>query len=586
MRWLALPLVAAFALARAAHGDTLEEIVKSDWQWRLRAYPQLATHVGVHDYDDRLARVDEVAQQQALAHFREVAKKVGALDLDKLSVDDRVTARVLAEQARARIAEIELHGYLMPMNGDSSFYGNLAELPRSHEFRTVEDYRRYIKRLRDVPRYFDENIELMREGLRRKLTVPQVILKGRDAAARAEAEVASPEKSSFYAPFLKMSPTVPVADATKLRAEAAAAIKEAVMPAYAKVATFLAKTYIPGARQTIAAYDLPDGKAIYRAAIREYVTLDMTPEEIHALGMKEVARIHAEMEAVKKQVGFNGDLPSFMDQLRHDPQFYAKTPEELLMRASRIAKRIDAKLPRYFGLLPRQTYGVDPVPDAIAPFYTAGRYVPGPPGQSGTYWVNTYDLPSRPLYALPALTLHEAVPGHHLQGALAAEKADLPTFRRFAYFSVTGEGWGLYSEHLGEEMGIYQTPYEEFGRLTYEMWRACRLVVDTGMHAMGWTPRAGARVHEGEHGAVGARDRDRDRSLHRLARAGAVLQDRRAQDPRAPRESRAGARRALRPPPVPRRGTRPRLGAAAGPRGGDRQVHRRSRGQQVQVISL
>jgi uncharacterized protein (DUF885 family) len=501
MKWLALPLVAIVALARPVHGQTLDEIVKADWAWRLTAYPELATFVGVHDHDDRLARVDEVAQQQALAHYRDVARSVAALDLDRLSIEDRVSARVLAVEARDRIAAIELHEYLMPMNGDSSFFGDLTELPRMHEFKNVQDYRMYIQRLRDIPRFFDENIALMREGMKRKLTLPQVILNGRDAAARAQAKLAAPDKSPFYAPFIRMPATISSTDAAKLRADGAAAIQDAVMPAYAKVATFLATTYIPAARQTIAATDLPDGKAFYRAAIREHVGLDMTPEEIHALGLREVARIRAEMEAVKTQVGFAGGLPAFMDELRHDPQFYAKTPEELLMRAARIAKRIDAKLPRYFGILPRQTYGVEPVPDAIAPFYTGGRYVAGPPGTSGTYWVNTYDLPSRPLYVLPALTLHEAVPGHHLQGALAAEKTDLPPFRRHASFSVTGEGWGLYAEHLGEEMGIYQTPHEEFGRLTYEMWRACRLVVDTGIHALGWS-REKARAYLKENTAL------------------------------------------------------------------------------------
>jgi uncharacterized protein (DUF885 family) len=214
----------------------------------------------------------------------------------------------------------------------------------------------------------------------------------------------------------------------------------------------------------------------------------VAPEELHALGLREVARIRARMEAVKSEVGFKGELPAFFVSLRNDPRFHARTPEELLMRASFIAKTIDGMLPAFFGLLPRLPYRVEAVPADIAPYYTGGRYVQAAAGSTepGTYWVNTYDLQSRPLYVLPALTLHEAVPGHHLQIALAAEQQGLPAFRRFAYFSVTGEGWGLYAEKLGEEMGIYRTPYEQFGRLTYEMWRACRLVVDTGMHALGW----------------------------------------------------------------------------------------------------
>jgi uncharacterized protein (DUF885 family) len=328
------------------------------------------------------------------------------------------------------------------------------------------------------------------------------VLAGRDAAARVHAEVGDPTRSVFYAPFAHLPPTLPEAVATRLRAEARAAIAEAVIPAYAKVARFLAETYIPGARTTIAARDLPDGRAFYRAAIREHLTRDMTPEAVRDLGLGEVARITQEMEAIRREVGFAGELPAFFTYLRTTPRFYAPSPEALLMHAAWIAKRIDAQLPRWFATLPRQTYGVEPVPDAIAPFYTGGRYVSAEAsGHAGTYWVNTYDLPSRPLYVLPALTLHEAVPGHHLQSAVAAEQADLPMFRRHAYFDVTGEGWGLYAEKLGVEMGIYTTPYEQFGRLTYEMWRACRLVVDTGIHAFGWS-REQARAYLRDHTAL------------------------------------------------------------------------------------
>jgi uncharacterized protein (DUF885 family) len=316
-------------------------------------------------------------------------------------------------------------------------------------------------------------------------------------------DVTDPTRSVFYGPFVRLPDAIPAATAEKLRSDARATIAEAVIPAYAKVARFLAETYIPGARKTIAASALPDGQAYYRAAIRDHLTRDMTPEAIRDIGLREVERISRAMEAIKQEVGFTGELPAFFVHLRTAPQFYATTPEALLMRAAWIAKRIDAKLPRFFATLPRLTYGVEPVPDAIAPFYTGGRYVAAVQGSgnAGTYWVNTYDLPSRPLYVLPALTLHEAVPGHHLQAAVAAEQQGLPAFRRYAYFDVTGEGWGLYAEKLGEEMGIYTTPYERFGRLTYEMWRACRLVVDTGIHAFGWT-REQARAYMRDHTAL------------------------------------------------------------------------------------
>jgi uncharacterized protein (DUF885 family) len=486
---LALVVVAAAARARAdAPADALRTLVDREWAWRLREFPQLATAAGVTDYDDRLERVDAATQAAHLDHWRAVARDLAAIPRASLSAADRVTAAVLAEEVRARAAAVEVRAYLMPLNGDSGFFIDIAQLPRAHGLPSVDAYERYIRRLRDVPRYFDENIALLREGLATGMTVPQVVLRGRDGAARAHA-VAAPEASAFYAPFLAMPSAIPAADAARLRADGLAAVRDAVIPAYAKVARFLAETYIPGARTTTAAADLPDGRAFYRAAIREHLTIDATPDALHALGRREVARIRAEMEAIRTEVRFHGDLTAFLAFLRRDPRFYAKTPEELLMRAAWIAKRIDGQLPRFFGVLPRLPFGIEPVPDAIAPFYTGGRYVPAEEGsgRAGTYWVNTSRLPSRPLYVLPALTLHEAVPGHHLQGALAAEARDLPPFRRHAYFDVTGEGWALYAEKLGDEMGIYTTPYERFGRLTYEMWRACRLVVDTGLHALGWT---------------------------------------------------------------------------------------------------
>jgi uncharacterized protein (DUF885 family) len=470
-------------------GNAFQSLVDREWSWRLQQFPQLASSAGVREADDRLERVDVQTQLDRLAHWRAIAGELATLPRATLSPADRVSAAVLAEDIRASISAIEHRAYLMPLNGDSGFYLDIADLPRSQQFRTATDYERYLARLRDLPRYFDENLALMREGLARGITVPQVVLAGRDAAARSHADVADPVDSAFYAPFLRLPAGIPEATAARLRADARTVVEQAVKPAYARVARFLAETYLPGARTTIAASDLPDGRAFYHAAIRDHLTRDMTPEAIRDLGLREVARITAQMEQIKREVGFAGDLPVFFVHLRTSPQFYAKTPEELLMRAAWIAKRIDAQLPRWFAQLPRLPYGVEPVPAAIAPFYTGGRYVPAAQGtgKAGTYWVNTYDLPSRPLYVLPALTLHEAVPGHHLQAAVAAEQTDLPMFRRLAYFDVTGEGWGLYAEKLGEEMGIYTTPYERFGRLTYEMWRACRLVVDTGIHAFGWT---------------------------------------------------------------------------------------------------
>jgi uncharacterized protein (DUF885 family) len=315
-----------------------------------------------------------------------------------------------------------------------------------------------------------------------------VILQGRDEPIRAQ-RVERAEDSPFYAPFTDLPEAVAGGRRAELQATAREVVMQDVVPAYRKLLTFFDEEYAPGARETLGAYQLPGGEALYRAQIRRYATVDLTPKEIHDIGLEQVARIRAEMDAIIEEVGFEGDFAAFLAHLRSDRQFYAKTPKELLALASYYAKKIDGRLPMLFGHLPRQPYGVAPVPADIAPFYTAGRYVPAPldAPRGGYYWVNTYALESRPLYAIPALTLHEGAPGHHTQGALAAEQEDKPPFRRYDYISAYGEGWGLYAEKLGIEMDIYETPYEHFGRLTYEMWRACRLVIDTGVHAFGWT---------------------------------------------------------------------------------------------------
>jgi uncharacterized protein (DUF885 family) len=290
-------------------------------------------------------------------------------------------------------------------------------------------------------------------------------------------------------PFAKFPSTLPAGDRERLSREGRSAVMEGAVAGYREFLGFFQKEYAPQARATLAASELPDGRAYYQQQIRQYTTLDLSPEEIHKIGLGEVERISSEMDAVMRQADFKGDRAAFLKFLRTDPRFYAKTAQELLERASFIAKKIDGKLPSEFGKLPRLPYAVKPVPDDIAPKYTSGRYVEAPQGslQSGTFWVNTYKLEGRPFYNLTALALHESVPGHHLQIALSRELDDLPDFRRFSYISAFGEGWGLYSEWLGLEMGIYEDPYSNFGRLGYEMWRACRLVVDTGIHAKGWT---------------------------------------------------------------------------------------------------
>ncbi|AVP99594.1 DUF885 domain-containing protein [Ahniella affigens] len=480
-------LCCASAFASASDAD-LQALYDKEWAWRMNEFPGMASYLALGGPAHTLGSVDAKAQQERLTYWRGVRDALDQLDQKDLSDLGRLNAAVYRSQLDEFIVGIESKSYLLPMNGDSSFYGDVEQGFVNDQISSTEQAQAYLDRLADVPRYFDEHVVLLKTGLKTGMTVQQIVLEGREQPL-AKLAAAKPEDTPFYAPFKKLPNSWSADDQAKWRAKVAKVIADKVQPACERLRAFLKNEYIPKARQTLAAKDLPDGLAYYQAQIKIYTTLDATPDEIHQIGLDEVARIRAEMEQVKQDAKFDGDLAAFIQFLRTDPQFYPKTPKALLERASYIAKRIDGLLPRYFGHLPRQPYGVAPVPDSIAPFYTAGRYVPGSlqAKQSGTYWVNTFKLEARPLYALPALTLHEAVPGHHLQGAIAAEADDLPNFRRYSYISAYGEGWALYGEHLGKEMGIYEDAYEQFGRLTYEMWRACRLVVDTGLHAKGWT---------------------------------------------------------------------------------------------------
>ncbi|HEY6051768.1 MAG TPA: DUF885 domain-containing protein, partial [Thermoanaerobaculia bacterium] len=352
----------------------------------------------------------------------------------------------------------------------------------------VRDYENYLARLHAFPEYVRQNIELLSEGAKTGWTVPRAVLRGYDGTIRAHV-VDDPKKSRFYAPFLAFPAAIPDAERERLRKAAELAISTDVVPAYRSFLEFFTKEYVPNARSTVGASDMVNGGEYYAYRVRHFTTVDLSPDEIHQTGLGEVERIRGEMDKVIRETGFSGDFAAFLTFLRTDPRFYAKTPDELLKQAAWIAKRIDGKLPALFKTLPRQPYGVEPVPADIAPKFTGGRYVGAPLDgrKAGTYWVNTYALESRPLYVLEALTLHEAVPGHHLQIALTKELPNLPDFRRYLYIDAFGEGWGLYCEGLGSEIGLYTDPYSRFGRLTYEMWRACRLVVDTGLHAKGWT---------------------------------------------------------------------------------------------------
>lgn len=481
-------LAVAAPLPAAEPAAALKALMREAWEFRLLQDPLLASGVGDHRYDDRLPALAPADFEGEAAFWKGVLERLGKIPKAGLGEGDRVSYEVFELDARDRLEGLAFEAWRMPLNSEGSFHSDFARLPASTRFATTQDYESYLARLRAFPAYARQQMRNMRAGIETGFVQPRAILEGFEGTITAHV-VDDATQSVFWAPFAAFPEAVPAADRERLRREGRAAIESQVVPAYRAFLEFMTREYLPHARAGVGASELPGGRDYYAYLVRHFTTLDVTPDAVHAIGLKEVARIRGEMDAVLKQLKWDRGFPAFLEFLRTDPRFYAKTPEELLMRAAYVAKRMDGKLPSLFGRLPRQPYGVEPVPADIAPKYTGGRYNGAPidSTRAGEYWVNTYALETRPLYTLEALTLHEAVPGHHLQTALAQELRDLPAFRRYAYFDAFGEGWGLYSERLGLEAGFYQDPYSNFGRLTYEMWRACRLVVDTGLHAQGWT---------------------------------------------------------------------------------------------------
>lgn len=469
--------LAISACAKTPNADSrLQSIYRDEWKWREEQFAD--DEDAQKRIEDHLPKVDPRAQEQRLHMWQDVLRKLEAIPRAQLSSAEQLNYAVYVPQIKALIADQQFHEYEMPVNSDTTFWTNLSATAR-RPFRAAQDYRNWISQMKDIPRYFHEQADAMRAGLKRGFTPPRVTLEGRDASLTAVTD-ATPQASLFYTPFKDM-PGISQADQKTLREEAITTIQGTVQPAYRELLTFIRHEYFPGTRTTLAAYDLPDGKAYYRSRILHFTTLDEDPAAIHAFGEAEVARLHAQMLGVMKETGFAGDFPAFLAFLRQDPQFYAKTPEELLMRAAWIAKRFDGKASQFFGLLPRARFAIKPVPDDLAPFYTSGR------GGPGVYLLNTYNLPGRPLYNLTALTLHESAPGHAFQMPIALEHKEQPEFRQHTYLSSYGEGWALYCEILGQEMGMYDTAYDRFGMLNYQIWRAARLVVDTGIHSQGWS---------------------------------------------------------------------------------------------------
>tara|TARA_B100000963_G_scaffold271300_1_gene239488 strand:+ start:2090 stop:3799 length:1710 start_codon:yes stop_codon:yes gene_type:complete len=415
-------------------------------------------------------------------------QKLSDIDVDKLDENDNISYELLSFVLQDKVAYYDFERFLNPLLSDSGFHSSLVYNVRPmYSYNQVKNY---LNKLNAIPQYVDQYLPLLRKGLEKGVSQPLIIFEGYESTYNDHI-TKDFESNYFYSPFKQLPNDITDTQRDSILFAAKNAIEKSVVPQFIRIKNFFENEYYKKTRTSIGVSETPNGSEFYQNRINYYTTSELyTADEIHQIGLKEVARIKKEMIKIIDELNFSGSFEEFFEFLRNDQQFYAKTPGELLMYARDISKRADEQLPRFFKTLPRKPYGVAPVPDAIAPKYTGGRYVGTSKNSTdpGYYWVNTYDLNSRTLYTIPALTVHEAVPGHHLQSALNNELGDsIPRFRRNLYLSAYGEGWGLYTEFLADEMGIYTTPYEQFGKFTYEMWRACRLVIDTGIHSKGWS---------------------------------------------------------------------------------------------------
>jgi len=435
----------------------------------------------------RLPDLSPETLQENNQKLSQIYEQLNQVNTDNLSLEQQINVSILRYRIKNQLDSFSNLEHFMPLTAESGFHAYISFITNRVSFKSEQDYLDYLSRLNQLPRYFAQQQAWMEQGILTGRTQPKVVLAGFEdsIAAYIKEDIT---QSTYFSPFKRFPKHFSEQQKAHFIALAKTAITDKVIPSYQRYYEFFTKRYKPNARPNIAASSLPQGQSYYENRVAHYSTLLLSPDDIHQIGLTEVARIRQEMQTIIDDLGFEGSFADFVEFLRTDPQFYAKTPEALLKEASFIAKKMDAQLPKLFKFLPRTPYGVIEVPANIAPKYTTGRYSgPNRDDQPGNYWVNTYRLDRRPLYVLEALTLHEAVPGHHLQGSIAREMKNVPEFRNQTYISAFGEGWGLYAEYLGLEAGFYQSPYSNFGRLTYEMWRACRLVVDTGMHAKSWS---------------------------------------------------------------------------------------------------
>ena len=480
------PLLAA---SPDAASKNLRQVLDEAWTHSMQQNPTWASALGDHRYDDRWENVSAEALEKERQYTEQLLAKLKAIRREDLPPNDRLTLDLARYENELALEEFGARTFLISINQREGIQ-TLDDLGDSIRFETVHDYENWIARLKALPAYLDQYGELLRTGIREKRLQPKVTMQ-RIPAQLAKQIVTAPESSPFYKPFTRFPGAISAADRERLAKEGAEAIATAVVPGYQRFKTLFETEYLPACFDQVGAWQLPDGQKTYAFLARKFTTTRLTPRQIHEVGLNEVQRIGQQMEAIMRRVGFEGTRQEFFKKLRTDPQFYCKSPDELLTRYRSVAKRVDPELVRVFKLLPRTPYGVEPIPDKIAPDTTAAYYRPlaADGSRAGTYFVNLYRPEMRPTYEMMALSLHEAVPGHHLQFAIATEQGELPAFRRYGgerAYTAYIEGWALYAESLGDDMGLYDDPYSKFGQLTYEIWRAIRLVVDTGIHSMKW----------------------------------------------------------------------------------------------------
>lgn len=485
--WFVFSSALVAAEAEMNETEKLQTFFEEEWEYGLKENPIKATLLGDLRYNGRLGDSSIAAIERRRRHGVEALRQLESIDRSKLADSDKLNYDLYLENLTLRIEGHRFPWYLTPINQMGGVQQGPPNVVRSLPFRNAKHYEDYLSRLSQLPAVVDQTIERMQEGLKQRITPPKITL--RAVAEQIQAQIVSKvEESPFYRPFKNFPETVPLSEQERLSAAGKEAIEQSILPAYQKLHDFWVSEYYPNTRETIGLSSLPNGEQWYAFGVKVSTTTNLLPKEIHEIGLREVKRIRAEMDKIIKGSGFEGTREEFFEFLRGDPQFYYSKPEHLLAGYRDICKRADAELPKLFGKFPRLPYGVREVPEYSAPSQTTAYYHGGSlkAGRPGWFYANTYKLETRPKWEMEALAIHEAVPGHHLQIALAQEIEGVPKFRKHGHYTAFVEGWGLYSESLGEEMGFYNDPYSKFGQLTYEMWRAIRLVVDTGMHAFGW----------------------------------------------------------------------------------------------------